>query len=382
MKMSELPVHEVGCVVVGAGVIGLAAARELALAGEEVVILEAANQFGSETSARNSEVIHAGIYYPQGSLKARACVAGKHALYAYLQSRNLPFKQCGKFIVATNDDQLTTLDQAAEKASANGVEDLEFISGAKAVELEPSLTAVAALVSPSTGIVDSHAYMLSLLGEAESNGAMLALNTRVDKAEILADGRTQLVCSGEEPCILIAQKLVNAAGHGAPALAKRMQGFPDSHTPQQYFAKGNYFMLSGRAPFSRLIYPVPVAGGLGVHLTLDMGGQARFGPDVEWIDELDYQVSPSRGDKFYDAVRTYWPGLKDGDLAPAYCGVRPKLAGPGQPDADFTVYGPDDHGVEGQVHLFGIESPGLTSSLALADYAAAKLLDRAPQILL
>lgn len=368
--MSALPEYETDAAVIGAGVVGLAVARELAMAGREVFILEKADAIGTGTSSRNSEVIHAGIYYPQGSLKARACVEGKHALYQYASERHIPHNRCGKFIVATTQEQVGDLDGIRQKAMNNGVDDLTFITGADAMAQEPALFATGALVSPSTGIVDSHAYMASLLGDAESHGAAMALETEVQHGEVLPDGRIALVLGGKEPCRLIARELVNAAGLYAPHVASRIAGLDQSHVPGAWFAKGNYFSLAGKAPFSRLIYPVPEPGGLGTHLTIDLGGQARFGPDVEWADitsadEIDYTVAPERGDKFYAAIRCYWKGLEDGALAPAYSGMRPKIAPPGE-TADFVISGPDTHGAAGQVHLFGIESPGLTSSLALA----------------
>ncbi len=361
-----LPHFDVDCLVAGAGVVGLAVARELALAGREVMIVERERAIGQVTSARNSEVIHAGIYYPQGSLKARACVAGKHALYAYLDARGLAYRRCGKLIVAASPDEVGELEAIRAKAAANGVDDLVLLDGRTARAAEPALAAEAALHSPSTGIMDSHAFMVSLLGEAEDHGATLALETEISAGELLADGRTRLTCEGRDPCTVTARTFINAAGLRAPALASRIDGFPAAHVPKAFLAKGSYFTLPGRAPFSRLVYPVPVPGGLGVHLTLDLGGQARFGPDVEWVETEDYAVEISRAEGFYEAIRRYWPGLKDGALQPGYSGIRPKISGPGEPNADFVLSGPQAHGLEGQVHLFGIESPGLTSSLELA----------------
>ena len=359
--------EEVDCIVVGAGVVGLAIARALALAGREVVILEKAESFGTETSARNSEVIHAGIYYPQGSLMARFCVAGRKALYAYLGERGLPHKRCGKLIVATDAGELERLAGIRTRAAANGVDDLELLSAAEARALEPALHCTGALLSPSTGIIDSHAFMLSLLGEAEAHGAMLACNTPVLGGRVTASG-VEIETGGAEPMKLRCKLFINAAGLGAPALARRLEGFPAERIPGTWWAKGNYFTLAGRQPFARLIYPVPVPGGLGTHLTLDLAGQARFGPDVEWVEEIDYQVHPRRGDSFYAAIRRYWPDLPDGALQPAYSGVRPKIVPPGAPGQDFMIKGPRDHGVAGVVNLFGIESPGLTSSLAIAGH--------------
>ncbi|MEL6323762.1 MAG: NAD(P)/FAD-dependent oxidoreductase, partial [Pseudomonadota bacterium] len=349
--MSASSEFKIDCVVAGAGVVGLATARALAMAGREVMIVERAQSIGTQTSARNSEVIHAGIYYPPGSLKAVTCVHGKWALYAYLSSHGIAHRRCEKLIVAANEEEVEHLSGIAARAERNGVDDLEFLSGAKARKLEPVLSAAAAIRSPSTGVLDSHAYMHSLLGEAEDHGATLALKTEILGGTCLADGRTQLLCGGAEPCKITTSLFVNAGGLYAPRIAGLIDGFPATEIPTPYLAKGHYFTLAGRAPFSRLIYPVPVGGGLGIHLTLDLGGQARFGPDVEWVEEIDYTVDPRRGDAFYGAVRRYWPDLKNGALMPAYSGIRPKIAGPGEPAADFVVAGPDRHGVEGQVHL-------------------------------
>jgi L-2-hydroxyglutarate oxidase LhgO len=363
----DRPCFDTDIVIAGAGVVGLAIARAFALAGREVLIIEAERAFGTITSARNSEVIHAGIYYPQGSLKAECCTHGRRALYAYLGERNLPFRQCGKIIVATSDAEAAALDGIAARAEANGVEEIQWLEQTEMTQLEPALVGKAGLLSRTTGIVDSHAYMLSLLGEAEDHGAALALETYVERGACLSDGRVRLECSGKEPCTLTANAFINSAGLDAPSLASRIEGFDRAHVPDAYYAKGSYFTLAGRAPFERLIYPVPVKGGLGVHLTLDLGGQARFGPDVEWVTERHYEVDRTRSEGFYAAIRKYWPDMKDGALEPAYSGIRPKIVGPDAPNADFVISGPAQHGSAGQVHLFGIESPGLTSSLALAD---------------
>jgi len=365
--MVDRPCFDADIVVAGAGVVGLAVARAFALAGREVLIIEAASAFGTVTSARNSEVIHAGIYYPQGSLKAECCTWGRRALYAYLRERNLPFRQCGKIIVATSDAEAAELEGIAARAEANGVEDMQALEQNEMVKLEPALVGKAGLLSATTGIIDSHAYMLSLLGEAEDHGAVLALETYVARGECLSDGRIRLDCLGKEPCTLTANAFINSAGLDAPALARRIEGLNPQHVPDAHMAKGSYFTLGGRAPFERLIYPVPVKGGLGVHLTLDLGGQARFGPDVEWVTERNYAVDRTRSEGFYAAIRKYWPDLADGALEPAYSGIRPKIVGPDEPNADFVISGPAQHGSAGQVHLFGIESPGLTSSLALAE---------------
>lgn len=364
---------EIDCAVIGGGVVGLAVARALALAGREVLVLESEGAIGTGTSSRNSEVIHAGIYYPQGSLKARLCVEGKELLYAYAAERGVPHQRCGKLIVATSPEQAGQLEVIRMKAAANGVDDLELITAQQAGEMEPQLHCVAALHSPSTGIVDSHALMLSLLGDLENAGGMLALKSPILRAEC---GGEAIILMAEDGTTLRCRSVVNAAGLGAPALARRFEGLPSSAVPKEYFAKGNYFTLSGRAPFGRLVYPVPEPGGLGVHLTIDLGGQAKFGPDVQWVSSPDeLVVDPARGESFYAEVRKYWPALPDGALIPGYAGMRPKISGPGEPAADFMIDGPASHGVPGLVNLFGIESPGLTSSLAIARHVAALLAD-------
>lgn len=364
--------EEIGCAVIGAGVIGLAVARALAARGREVLILEAEGAFGTGISARNSEVIHAGIYYPAGSLKARLCVAGRGRLYAYCGERGIPHRRCGKLIVAGDEAQRGQLDRIAAAAAANGVDDLQPLSRDEARALEPALECSAALLSPSTGIIDSHALMLSLLGDAERDGAVLALNSPVHGGIVTNDGIT-LEIGGAEAMRIHAGIVVNCAGLGAQAVACGLRGLPAAMVPPLHYAKGNYYSLAGRAPFSRLIYPVPEAAGLGVHLTLDLGGQARFGPDVEWVERLDYGVDPRRADAFYAEVRRYWPQLPDGALLPAYAGIRPKPHAPGQAACDFLISGPADHGIPGLVNLFGIESPGLTACLALADQVAVSL---------
>jgi L-2-hydroxyglutarate oxidase LhgO len=364
---------EVDCVVIGAGVIGLACARRIAHSGREVLILEAEGDIGSGVSARNSEVIHAGIYYPTGSLKARLCVAGRDKLYAYCADHGVTARKVGKLVVATASEQLPALHKLMEQAQANGVDDLALLTADQARKLEPRLACIAAFHSPSTGIIDTHGLMLSLLGEAEARGAALARHAPVERGWLEDDGRITLQVGGPDPMQVTARALVNAAGLGAQEIARTLQGYPADRIPPLHYAKGNYFSLSGPSPFSRLIYPMPEAAGLGVHLTLDLAGQARFGPDVEWIDSLDYDVDPRRGDAFYAAIRTYWPQLRDGALQPAYAGIRPKIQAPGTAAADFLIDGPEVHGLPGQVHLYGIESPGLTSSLAVADEAARRL---------
>ncbi len=373
-RSTSSPIERLDTVVVGAGVVGLAVARALALAGHDTVVLDAAEGIGTETSSRNSEVIHAGIYYPQGSWKARLCVAGRHALYAYCAQRGVPHRRCGKLIVATDDDQIGTLRGIQAKARANGVEDLALISRAQARSLEPEVECVAALLSPSTGIVDSHAFMLALQGDAEHAGVVFAFHSPVRRARVVEDGIVLWVGDATapeaEPSPWHARCVVNCAGLHAPGLAARIEGLAPAHVPTAHYAKGHYFTLTGRARFSRLIYPVPQPGGLGVHLTLDLQGQARFGPDVQWVDGIDYSVDARRADAFYAEVRRYWPALPDGALQPGYAGIRPKIAGAQAPSLDFRFDGPRQHGVPGLINLFGIESPGLTASLAIADLVA------------
>ncbi|MYN14584.1 FAD-dependent oxidoreductase [Pusillimonas sp. TS35] len=364
---------DIDCVVLGAGVVGLAIARELALAGREVLVVEKTEAIGTGTSSRNSEVIHAGIYYPQGSLKARLCVEGKQMLYDYCAERGIPHKRLGKLIVAATPEQSAGLDKIAERARLNGVDDLYRISGAQARELEPALRCDAALVSPSTGIVDSHGLMLALQGDAENHGAQCVFHTAFSSGRVLPDGTFELAFSGAEAMTLTANCVINATGLSAPATARALAGQPESHIPQAYYCKGSYFTLSGRAPFSHLIYPMPDHAGLGVHLTLDLGGQAKFGPDTEWVPDEDYTLDPHRGDSFYEAVRSYWPALPDGALNPGYTGIRPKIVGAGEPAADFVIAGPATHGIGGLVNLFGIESPGLTACLAIARETCAAL---------
>ena len=340
-----------------------------------MLVIEAEASVGTQTSARNSEVIHAGLYYPPGSLKAKTCVAGRHRLYAYLRERQIAHKQIGKLVVASGAVELAQLGEIAECARDNGVADLQEVSAKDLSDMEPQLKAEAALLSPSTGIFDSHGFMQALLGDAQDNGASLALGTRIKGGGAMPDGRTRLICDGAEPCEVYARSFVNAAGHGAIPLAAAIDGFPAEHLPRAHYAKGNYFRLQGHAPFSRLIYPVPAKGGLGIHLTYDLGGAARFGPDVEWLatdmfDDRVYEVDPARAAKFETAIRAYWPGLEPGRLVPDYAGVRPKISDEGDPVADFLISSEVDHGLSGQVHLFGIESPGLTASLAIAESVA------------
>lgn len=357
---------QMDCVVIGAGVVGLAVARALALQGREVMVLEAADAIGTGTSSRNSEVIHAGIYYAEGSLKARLCVQGKALLYAYCAERGIGFSRCGKLIVATSEAQVAQLHVMMAKAAANGVHDLVLLSRTEVQALEPQLECVAALHSPSTGIVDSHGLMLALQGDLENAGGLVVLNSPLVRAEC---GPGTIALVAEDGTELQARTVVNAAGLQAQALASRFGGLAAHHVPPSYFAKGSYFTLAGRSPFARLIYPVPEAAGLGVHLTIDLGGQAKFGPDVQWVDSSDdLVVDPARGDAFYAEVRKYWPALQEGTLIPGYAGIRPKIQGPGEPARDFLIQGPAVHGVAGLVNLFGMESPGLTSALAIGEH--------------
>jgi len=374
----------IDCAVIGAGVVGLAIARALALSGRDVIILESADAIGTGTSSRNSEVIHAGIYYPNNSLKALMCVRGRKLLYEYCQSHGVEHRRIGKLLVATTDDQLEPLDKLRASAAANGVDDLEAVDGALLKKMEPELRAVGAYLSPSTGIIDSHGLMLSYQGDAEDAGAMIAFNSPVIKGHIENNAIT-LSIGGAEPMALSCQTVINSAGLFAQNIAASLDGMPREHVPPCHFAKGNYFTLSGRAPFSRPIYPIPEAAGLGIHLTLDLGGQAKFGPDVEWINDkpwledanhianIDYTVDPSRNPRFYEAIRTYWPGLPDDALLPGYAGMRPKIQAPDEAAKDYMIQGPNDHGVNGLVNLYGIESPGLTSSLAIAEEILRKL---------
>jgi L-2-hydroxyglutarate oxidase LhgO len=362
----------VDCVVVGAGVVGLAVARALALSGREVLVIESAPGIGSGVSSRSSEVIHAGMYYPQGSLKARLCVRGNALLYAYCAQRGVGHQRCGKLIVATAQQQLAQLNTILYKGHANGVHDLQLLTAPQAQAMEPALACVGALHSPSTGIVDSHGLMLALQGDLEHCGGIVACNSPVASGRVEQGG---IVLAMVDGTVLHTRTLVNAAGLGAIPLARKLQGLDARHVPTPYYAKGSYFQLTGRAPFTQLVYPVPEGvGGLGVHLTLDLGGQARFGPDVQWVDDPDdLAVDPARSQGCYAEIRKYWPQLPDNALSPAYAGMRPKIYNAQDPAVDFLIQGPTDHGVAGLVNLFGIESPGLTSSLAIGEYVAALL---------
>ena len=375
--------EQVDCVVIGAGVVGLAVAREMALQGRETILLEREAAFGTISSARNSEVIHAGIYYPKDSLKAKLCVEGNRLLYEYCRSRQVATQPYGKLIVATDDTQVDDLQAILYKAQNNGVPEINMISGDAAKTLEPNLQCSAAILSSSTGIVDSHGYMLSLLGGFEDAGGMIAYQSPLISAKPIgnnAEGGFELEIGGADGMQIQTKLLINCAGMSAPVLAQKIEGLPKEQIPKAYFAKGNYFSLSGKSPFSHLIYPIPEPGGLGVHLTLDMGGQAKFGPDVEWLDieqeeQIDYTVDPKRGEGFYAAVRCYWPGLKDGALQPDYSGVRAKIVPPDAPAGDFYFAGPKQHNLHGLFNLYGFESPGLTSSLAIANHLEKLIKD-------
>ena len=366
------------CVVIGAGVVGLAVARALALAGRDVLVLEAQGHYGGGVSSRNSEVIHAGIYYERGSLKGRLCLRGRDLLYAFCEERGVPHRRCGKLLVAARDGDLPKLKTIAAQAAANGVDDLRWLTRHQTLTLEPQLDAVAALLSPSSGIVDSHALMTALLGDAQNAGALMAFNSPLTGARKVADGWV-LTTGGAQSFEMQAHWLINCAGLQAQAVAHSLQGFAPQSIPQRRLAKGHYFALSGRAPFSHLIYPTPVDGGLGTHLTLDMSGAARFGPDVLWLapanddddSVLDYSMGHQGADSFEADIRRYWPALPEGALHADYSGIRPKLSGPGEPAADFHISGPAQHGCAGLVQLMGIESPGLTASLAIGEHVEA-----------
>jgi len=372
-------VYDVDTVVIGAGAVGLACAAALARAGADVLVLEAANGIGMGVSSRNSEVVHGGMYYPTGSLRHQLCVAGRRKLYAYLDARGVAYKKHGKLIVAAGEAEIPQIEAIHRRGQENGVEGLELIDAAAIKKLEPALTCVAAVVSPETGVLDSHGYMLALQGEIEDAGGSVAFNTPVGRVNPVAGGYA-IETGGNDATRIICRRLVNSGGLSAVGIAHRIEGLDVAHIPAMTLAKGNYFSFPGRPAISRLIYPAPVEGGLGVHVTLDLAGRMRFGPDVEWLDDndpshVDYRVDPKRADSFYEAIRRYWPGLPDGALAPDYSGCRPKLSGRGQPARDFRIDGPEVHALQGLVNLFGIESPGLTSSPAIADAAAALLAD-------
>ena len=377
LRMSA-DIYQTDCVVIGAGAVGLACAAELARRGRDVLVLEAANGIGSGISSRNSEVIHAGMYYPTGTLKHVMCVKGRRKLYAYLGARGVAHRKFGKLIVATDAAEEAKVAAIHKLAAENGVENCTLLSAAELKALEPHVHGVSAMLSPETGIVDSHGYMLALLGEVESHGGSLALNAPVIRGEALAGGGFEIEIGGVAPAHIRCNTLVNSAGLNAQAVARSIAGIPESTIPPLTLAKGSYFGCSAKAPFTRLIYPAPVEGGLGVHLTLDLGGRAKFGPDIEWLDQhdparVDYSVHPGRAESFYAAIRRYWPTLLDGALTPYYAGCRPKLSRRGEASADFRIDGPQMHGLEGLANLFGIESPGLTASLAIAEEVAKRV---------
>jgi L-2-hydroxyglutarate oxidase LhgO len=371
--------EQVDAVVIGAGVVGLACARALALAGREVIIIERNDAFGMETSSRNSEVVHAGMYYPEVSEKARLCVRGRHMLYEFCKARNVEHRRCGKLIVATSPEQALKLKSIEQQASRNGVDDLRSLSREEALEMEPALQCSQALLSPSTGIVDSHGFMLALLGDTEAQGGVLAVRSTVTRLSCVG-GRIRVAveaASGTEE--LFARIVINASGHSAAKLATTFgREIASKLIPKGYLAKGNYFTLPGRSPFQHLIYPIPEPGGLGVHLTVDLGHQARFGPDVEWVDKIDYSVNPIRAKSFYTEIRKYWPEIQENVLQPGYSGIRPKISAQGAPDGDFVLQGEGIHGIPGLVNLFGIESPGLTASMAIAERVVALVCDKRP----
>jgi L-2-hydroxyglutarate oxidase LhgO len=360
---------EIECIVIGAGVVGLACAAAIARSGREVLVLEAENAIGTHTSSRNSEVIHAGIYYEPGSLKAELCRRGNHQLYAYAKDRGIPFLNTGKLIVACSEGQVNKLEAIRRNAIANDVDDIELMTPQEANRLEPAVTCNAALFSPSTGIIDSHAYMLALAGELEAYGGMIGLQTRVSTCD-LSEDRIIVTTGGENALRLNARHVINCAGLMAPAVARSMKGLKENSVPQTHYAIGHYYRLTGRSPCQRPVYPLPEPGGLGIHLTVDLGGQAKFGPDVRWIDKIDYSFDDSRFGEFVSAIQAYLPELQADRLAPDYTGIRPKIVGAGQPAADFRIDGAEVHGCCGVVNLFGIESPGLTASLAIGDHVA------------
>jgi L-2-hydroxyglutarate oxidase LhgO len=359
--------------VVGAGVVGLACARAAALEGHEVIVAEAANAIGTVTSSRNSEVIHAGLYYPTGSKRAQHCPRSRRMLYEYCASHGVPHRKCGKLVVATNEREVTRIEQIYKQSQVNGCENVELIDAAAARKIEPEAYCVAAMLSPETGIIDSHSYMRALRGDIEDRGGMIALNTPIERL-LRARNGWEVHFGGADPQSITVDAVVNAAGLGAQKLARATEGYPQERVPRLFYGKGNYFTYMGRPVFSRLVYPPPIPGGLGIHVVLDLGGRMRFGPDVEWVDnEDDYAVDPGRAAAFYKRVREYWPRLPDNSLIPDYSGIRPKLTGPGEAQVDFMIDAPKDHGAPGLVHLFGIESPGLTASLSLGEEVAGYL---------
>ena len=367
--------ERIDCAVIGAGVVGLAVARRMALAGRSVVVLEKADAIGTETSSRNSEVIHAGIYYATGWLKAKLCVAGNRALYRYCAEHGVAHKRIGKIIVACNESEVAALDKYLHQAQANGVSDLTWLSAAQVRAMEPAVHCVAALNSPSTGLVDSHALMLAYQGDAEQAGAAVVFQSPVEAAEVTGDG-ILLDVGGKDPTTILCNAVINSAGLYAQSVARRIRGLSDTTIPPIHYAIGHYYTMSGKPAFTRLVYPVAVPGSLGIHVALDLAGQVRFGPDISWIDAIDYRFNESSAQGFYASIRRYFPALADGALQPGYTGIRPKVSGPGEPVKDFIIQGASEHGVPGLVNLYGIESPGLTSSLSIADYVYEMLLEQ------
>ncbi|HSQ02680.1 MAG TPA: NAD(P)/FAD-dependent oxidoreductase [Burkholderiales bacterium] len=364
--------EKIDCAVIGAGVVGLAIARKLAMSGRDVVVLEAENAFGTHTSSRNSEVIHRGIYYETGSLKARFCIAGRKLLYRYCEEHQIAHRPIGKVIVACDESELPGLAKYKKQAEINGVDDLRMLDKRELGQLEPEVRCVAGFLSPTTGIVDTHGLMLAYLGDAQSHGASLALSSPVLSGACCDDG-ILLNIGGGDAMSLLCRTVVNAAGLTAQAVARSIAGIPAPTIPPTYYAIGHYYTLSGKTPFSHLVYPVARQDWLGVHVTVDLGGRVKFGPDFAWIDRIDYRFDESREAAFYKAIRRYYPGLREGALQPGYTGIRPRITGPGEPAQDFVIQGPAVHGVKGLVNLYGIESPGVTSSLAIADYVAELL---------
>jgi L-2-hydroxyglutarate oxidase LhgO len=360
--------------VVGAGVVGLACARAAARAGHDVIVAEATNAIGTVTSSRNSEVIHAGLYYPTGSKRAYHCPRARRMLYDYCAAHGVPHRKCGKLVVATNEKEVARIDQIYKQSQINGCENVELIDAVAAKRIEPEAFCITAMLSPETGIIDSHAYMRALRGDLEDRGGMVAFNTPIDRAVQVKDG-WEVHFGGADPQSITVDAVVNAAGLGAQKLARATDGYPGERVPRLFFGKGNYFAYTGRPVFSRLVYPTPIPGGLGVHVVLDLAGRMRFGPDVEWVENENYEVDPARAPSFYQRVREYWPRLPDNSLVPDFSGIRPKLTGPGEAQVDFMIEAPKDHGAPRLVHLFGIESPGLTASLSIGEEVVGYLSD-------
>lgn len=372
-RLHHAMAFDVDAVVVGAGVVGLSCAYALSKRGLSVVVLESEAHIGQGVSSRNSEVVHGGLYYPSGSLKARLCVSGRRMLYDFLDAHHVAYDKCGKLVVATDDGEVPRIDAIYDQAIANGVEGMQRLTGEEARALEPEVNAVAALLSPESGVMDSHGYMVALQGEIEAAGGAVVLSTPFEGAAPLGDGGFEVRAGGAEPTIITTERLVIAAAMGAQTCAAAIQTYPAEMIPKLHYGKGVYFALNGAAPFKRLIYPPPIPGALGTHYRRDLGGQARFGPDLEFVESLDYNVDAARAEGFYLYIRKFWPGLPDGALVPDYAGIRPKLHGPGEPHPDFRIDDAQTHGLAGLVTLFGIESPGLTSSLAIGDEVAGRL---------